>query len=180
MNIKNKITKIFAFILRSYHELRATSKFRIEEIDLNTSTVIVHRIGSHTIFKLPIADVMCDAEIISNIPSEQACWLGYYCGKMCNKTLLEDYSHTFSIRSIQGNYKISSQDRKGNIVYFNSKTQEIFTATPIEICENENVIKQFDPSQACYIGILAGKAVDKHGAQIFFPKSKKPHLTLVK
>jgi len=88
-----------------------------------------------------------------------------------------------------GQYCIAFQDRSGEVGYFDQKTRKEFLQQPLEMVKNTYLISQFDPSQACYIGLLAGISMEKKikleakGESVKTTKrvsSVRPHLRVVK
>lgn len=182
--IKRLAEKSLSSLKHIYEHIRELDNtlFRIEEIDLSSQAVIFYCQGVNTVLKMPIPEAISDDAIISNLRPTQACWLGYYYGKIARdipsltKRNVSDFLLCFS----QGQFKILSQDRKGDITYIDTKTKEIYTENPIELSKNEFVISRFDPSQACYIGIIAGINISRVGESVFSKRKIHPILKVVK
>ncbi len=153
---------------------------RIEEVNINTGRVILYyKGGLSTIVHSDLKNVTQDPDIISSINSVHASWLGYYYGKF--RTTSEtswspNKSPGLFLKSNKGIFNILSQDRAGNILYVNKLNNERYLCDPISLLQNEYEIDNFDPSQACYIGILAWYGLSKR--QSNFPT--KPELRLVR
>lgn len=164
-----------------------SSKFRIEEIDTKSKKVVLSRRGMQTILKIPLLDAVKDKSLVARLKSDQACWLGYYCGKMCRDSELKscamirpDQGAQFELEAKLGKYKIMSQDRKGKIIYFNRLDNTNHAHSPLDLISNRKLINEFDPSQACYIGMLAGLLTPKQvQALTFGNETIKPFLRLV-
>ncbi len=161
------------------------SPIRLEEIDISKKIVIVRSRGARAVLKISIAEAIADPSIVANLLPAQACWLGYYAGLIYDqseiqrqKQLLKNADSGFSLKCSKGQFKIISQDRKGEITYIQPKTQAVTTCFPIDIVQNDSVISNFDTSQACYIGILAGIYAAKYGANINV--RQKPILRVIK
>lgn len=183
--IKNPILSLHNLI----NHLRISGFIRrpaceIKEFDFQKKEVVIYCYGVRIItIKSPIAEVVGDPNIVINLPSLQSCWLGYYYGKLCTQPSNGSSFHTkagsFLLRFTQGRFKIFSFDRENMLTYIDMKTQKSYKESPIVIVQNTHVISQFDSSQACYIGILAGLMVAKQGEQII-KISKQPIFTIIK
>lgn len=103
-------------------------------------------------------DVIYEHHIISGLSSRDACTLGVYYGYNMKKMGSEHRSINYPLLCInnEGRYRLTHEDRDGNIGYIDTKTNENFLNSSIYLANNANIIDQFDPTQACYIGILAG------------------------
>lgn len=156
----------------------------IKEFDLNSNEVIINCYGVRIItIKAPISQIVGDVTIILNLPSDQSCWLGYYFGRFYAQSwnAAHDF-HTrggnFLLKFRKGRFKIFSLDRNNYLTYTDVKTNESFKESPLEIAQNHLLINQFDSSQACYIGILAGLMTIK---QLNSPcKTTKSFLRVIK
>ena len=178
-------TNLFSLARDIFYQVKNFKRtlFRIDEIDTNSKTVIICSYGAHTIVKLKLDDVVHDDTIISNLPSIQASWIGYYYGKLfLSGSSQKKYNKepSFSLHSKQNNYKIVSLDRKGSITYIDIKTRNIFTESPFTICKQESVISKFDSTKACYLGILAGIDAAKNKANFLNPQQQKFALKVIK
>lgn len=167
INIKKIVLKFCSLFKSVSAEIKSLKKlcFRVEEIDLNAKVVVMRCQGTCTIIKLSLAEAISDHVVISSLSSYEACWLGYYYAKSHrvfaserNKLIEASNRKSFLLCFFRGRYKITSQDRNGNVTYIDVKTKKIFTDSPQNICKNEHIISQFDPTQACYIGILAANS----------------------
>lgn len=86
--IKNKIAALKDLIFPS----RLSFAFRrfsceIKDFDLKEKEVIIYCYSVRIItITSSIAEVVGDPNIIVNLPPYQACWLGYYYGRLCAKS----------------------------------------------------------------------------------------------
>ena len=131
--------------------------FRIVHIDENHIELQVKG-KTASLKKTKVVDVIYEHHIISGLSSRDACTLGVYYGYNLKKIGRENCSINYPLLCInnEGRYRLVNEDRDGNIGYMDTKTNEIFLNSPIYIANNAMIIDQFDPTQACYIGILAG------------------------
>ncbi|PIQ42386.1 MAG: hypothetical protein COV52_05175 [Gammaproteobacteria bacterium CG11_big_fil_rev_8_21_14_0_20_46_22] len=67
----------------------------------------------------------------------------------------------FLLSDKSGRYKIVFQNRNGEIGYFDQKSRQEFVEHPLTLVKNDYIISEFDSSQACFIGILAGVSIEK-------------------
>ena len=75
--------------------------------------------------------------------------------------LVKAKNMSFLLKNTRGRYKIVFQNRNGDIGYFDQKTKKEFVEHPLTVAQSELLISRFDPSQACYIGLLAGISLEK-------------------
>lgn len=159
--IKNEVSKFIAALKAIYHLLRDSEKilYRVEEIDSARRRAIIYCHGTRTILRLTIAEIIYDPEIIFNLPAVQSYKIGYYFGSIYKKgsePFKRGKKATFLLSFKRGRFKIISQNRDGSLIYLDTKLNITRAELPINIIKNEHVISNFDPSQACYIGILTG------------------------
>lgn len=154
--------------------------YRISSIDPESQTAILHLIHKSIFIKQTFSEIISDAEIIEGLSCQQACWIGVYYGKalrsaLDGKTKLKNIKKpTYLLRHKYGAYKIVCENRDGTIGCIHIKTRKEINAYPILIAEDDTFIKCFDANQACYIGILAGIAMEKK------EKMSVPYLRIVK
>jgi hypothetical protein len=186
--IINWIQKKFPVITEIIRSFRSAEQalYRIEEINTSLNEVVLHSRGARATLRTTITETIADHNIVNNLSALQACWLGYYYGKQQraetspNKKSKHASKHVaFNLQIGKGHYKIVSQEREGEIKYIDVLTRKEFKDQPLDIAQNELLISQFDPSQACYIGMLAGLAANRHG-NLQVNKQSRPILRIVK
>ena len=141
--------------------------YKIEEINLQKNLVILTCAGTRTVIKLTLEDVIADSVIINGLCPYQACLLGGCYGRLMRAS--PDRGHklkkvkdmNFLLSNKQGRYVIRYQHRNGEIGYFNKKTRQELTEHPLTMANNRYIISEFDPTEACYIGILAGSSLER-------------------
>jgi hypothetical protein len=189
MNFKKIIYHILKTFLRLYREIKAedNAPLRLEEIDINKKQVIIRSHGAHTFIKLSLAEALGDPSLIANLHPKQACMLGYYFGisyakrkASAKESILKQNTQGFLLQFKKGRYKIISLDRKGDVTYINTKNNDIYNENPMLLVAKDEIIKHFDPSQACYLGILAGINQQKQQQNINTAKKPKPFLRVIK
>ena len=160
--LKNKLQKTVDkfFIVKLF-------PYKIEEVNLQKNLVVLHCTGTRTVLKLTIENVIADSAIINGLSAGQACVLGGCYGRMMRsasdrtKKLKSAKEMTFLLSNKSGRYVIRYQHRNGEIGYYNKKTRQEFTEHPLTIVNNHYIISEFDPTEACYIGILAGSSLGR-------------------
>lgn len=153
-----------AFISRYLEYVRKGKQTlcRIEEVNVTRQQVIIHCRMVNEAIKLTFSEAVANIKLISNLPPTQASWLGAYYGKVLAETaqninsLKKKHSVPFLLQNTRGRYTISSEKRSGEIKYYDKINKIEFIEHPITIASNEYIISEFDPTQACYIGLLAG------------------------
>lgn len=150
-NIRNKFT------------YKSDPMCRLEKIDLAKKIIIIHCRGLISPIKLSLDEAIYDSMILSNLTSKQASWIGYYYGKYYKNSINDKKNYNnfsaFSIDEGSNIFKIKMINRQGNIIY--SYGDKLYTIQPIRALNDESTIKNFNPIQACYIGILAGTSTKK-------------------
>jgi hypothetical protein len=182
------IEKKASIITKIKHSLHNPDQalYRIEEINTKLNEVVLHSYGMRVTLRSPIVEIIADHNIINNLSAPHACWLGYYYGKQQRaETNITTTKHQMkhvgvNLRDNKGHYKIISQERNGEIKYINIQSRKEFKKSPLFIAQNETLISQFDPSQACHIGMLAGLAANKHNRSLSIPERHTPMLKIVK
>lgn len=159
--------------------------YRISSIDSEKQTVVLHIIHKSIFIKQTFSEIISDSEIIEGLSCQQACWMGVYYGKAL-RAALDGKSHLKNIRKPSyllkhnyGQYKIVGENRDGTIGCLHIKTREALTIHPVSIAKDDLFINHFDANQACYIGILAGMAMEKQ-QPVENKKPLVPYLRVVK
>lgn len=136
---------------------------RIEEINLEKKVIIIHCRGINSPIKLSLDEAIYDTMILSNLTPKQASWIGYYYGKYYRGSINSKKNQNsfvdFAIDEESARFKIKMLDRQGNIIY--SYDDRLCAIQPIKALNDESIINNFAPMQACYIGILAGTSTKK-------------------
>jgi uncharacterized integral membrane protein (TIGR00697 family) len=170
----NKIVNHHLTISDYFHimlkKLRDFSKpeFRLDKINSETNTASIYCRGARVVINQKIQEIICNADIIHNMRSIQSSYLGYYYGLLMkaeksdiNFLLNKKRKSKFFLRSAEGKNTILSITRDGFINYKSKNSDKIHTKSPLDIYRNESSLIYFEPSQACYIGILAGLSQKK-------------------
>jgi len=189
---------VISLMSTSYKSVLASrgATYRIEEIDACSRKLIIRCRGLRTVIKTSFEEAVYNADLIAGLSPIQACALGGHFGRAFRDQHGDDHktshkkasSMSFLLKNKTGKYCISFQDRSGEVGYFDRNTRKEFLQQPLEIVKDSHLIAQFDPSQACYLGLLAGLSIEKeielnkklgHRAESKKP-TQKPHLRLVK
>lgn len=167
---------------------------RLVEVNTSLQEVVVHVRNRSVFLKCKLGEAVSDLSIIDQLDPAEACWLGGYFGRALRSSLegrdaiKKAKSMSFLLSNKRGRYMIIFQNRNDEIGYIDKKTQREFVEHPLTVANNEHIISGFDPSQACYIGILAGISMEKAismdkktgQSQLELLLNKPPRLRIVK
>jgi len=167
INLKNLLRYKLDILNRHIKVLTGfKSLYTIEKIDTVAQSVIIRLCGTDTIIKLNYHNLISDESILSGLTPEQTCMIGGYFGRHFiahkeNQTHSTLRNFSFLLQKNQGSYYITHLNRDGKIGYINKYTRKEFVEEPITIVNHRHIVSNFDPTQACYIGILAGMNIEK-------------------
>ncbi len=176
---KHALTKAIRELYRSIMDEKKVT-YSVEEINTATHKVTIRCRGTRAIIITTFAEVISDHKLIAGLSPEQSCLIGGYYGRMirnsCKKTdsLNKVKKMSFLLKNGVGKYSIIFQNRDGSLGYIDNKTQKDFLEYPLTIVDNKHIINNFDPSQACYIGLLAGISIEKSNENQLANILKKP------
>ncbi len=162
----SKLMEYIQLLLSSMRSYRRVP-YQIESIDVTKGTMLLRLSGSCTVIKTTIIDTIGNPKILSALTPLQACCIGGYYGRFLRKTLVGKEAiktmkkMAFLLNGDKGQYKIIYQNRDGSLGYIHKKIRKEFVEQPLILVNSKKIISKFDPSQACYIGILAGISMDK-------------------
>jgi hypothetical protein len=97
----------------------------------------------------------------------EASLIGGYYGRVLHasskeKNIMQHSKNpNFVLKKKTGIYQITMRNRQGEIGYFNRLSRKEFIEHPLAIINHKHIISNFDPSQACYIGMLAALSLTK-------------------
>lgn len=156
-NISKRIKKFTILLSEVSYRIKKEQKIFFRIVDMNNGIVKLHVKGKASSMKKDVLDVIYETHIISGLSSPDACSLGVFYGYNL-KSLYSGKNSNYPLLCIsnEGRYRLTSENRDGNIEFIDTKTDEKFCKCPIIIAKDYQIIEQFDPTQACYIGILAG------------------------
>jgi hypothetical protein len=131
----------------------------IVEIDVARELIVLHCRTVASPIKFKFDEIITDVIMISNLRPEQAALVGYYYGMYCHNKKAgfnpaTDYD--FSFADSKKRYQILSQARFGNINYHDKLINEVHIKPVIQILAKRSLIMEFEPLEACYLGILGG------------------------
>ncbi len=132
---------------------------RIEHIDIEKQTIVVHTRGINAPLHLKFDAIIKEEALLNSFSSRHASYIGYYYGIHNGKTLetanARGYFHCFTDNPLK-KYTIRGLDRHRNLIYIDQINNNQMTRSPDQIMALTDLIINFPPLQACYIGILAG------------------------
>jgi len=155
---------------------------RIEKIDISKRIIVIHCRGVNAPIRLSFDELINDNILLSNLSPKHASWVGYYYGKYYIDLIRSKHNRTtefdYSIENSTGKFKVIMLNRKGDLIYTDNHYDKNHVISPINAMANDIIIANFDPIQACYIGILAGTK-QKNNHKIII-NSKNTYLRLIK
>ncbi len=165
-NLFKKIHTLLNYIInRVTDEWRV--KYRIVELNLKKQEVTLNVKRRSLILKYDLAELIKEIWLIEALSTEDAALLGYFYGR-CYRLSQANSNSSKSIgpsplllKKNSGRYKILYHYRNGNIAYIDCTNHQEFLEHPLDIMHNSYVINNFDPTQTCYIGMLAGLSYEK-------------------
>lgn len=158
----NKMRRWWCECLRLIRAIRLSraARYRIDEMDVERQTLSLYCVGTSTFITMRFIDVIDDVGILHDLSPVQAAWIGYYYGRSYREAITSGREPQpcleVPLDARRGKYKIVANDLSRGIVYKDRRTQQVMTMPLLELAKNDYVLSHFDPTQACYIGILAG------------------------
>lgn len=137
-------------------------------------------------FVLTIQQIVFDEDILYFLHPVHACFIGIEFARFAKSGYLNAQNHDMSQYrkdpiNRYGLYEVLYKDRKGNICFSRLNHDKQFVMDPRDIVLSNDLIQEFDASQAFYIGLEAGFKIDtQHGVDESQKEFKKPNLTIVK
>ena len=146
---------------------RDFSFYTIEEINFKSQMATVRCRGTRRAIKQSFESIVGDTEILGGLSSIHACWIGALYGRVLRASfekksaLRKANNMSFLLKNKKGKYSFIFENRTGEIGYLDQKSKKEFIEHPLTIARDNRIISRFDPSQACYIGMLAGISLEK-------------------
>lgn len=184
--IKSLLQKIICMFANTYADMRSYIELplRLEELDVEQNVAVIRSRGMRTVLRLSLMDAIADPLIIDNLPPIQACWLGYHASQfeadlsnIQTSLMTQRKQKNFRLKFNRGCYKILAQNRDGTVEYLDIKSKSVHVMKPSIMVRHNALISNFDSSQACYIGVLAGIEQAQSRSVI---KQKRVSLQIVK
>lgn len=140
-------------------------------------------INTNAIFHASLSEIVFDYDILYRLHPIQACFIGIEYGKSINKVdniknkkIQEQRIVNNYYMTKYGNYQLCHQDREGNLCFIDMITNKEHIMDPRDIALAEELISNFDASQAFFIGLNAGIKINK----LTQPIMRTPSLYVVK
>ena len=143
------------------------NRYEIHHIDLSTHQVTIRCRGKNSVIKRNIQSIINDSAFLNALTPYQACIIGGCLGRLIESCPQlskrnEKFEQTsFLLEDEDGDYAILYQNRAKQIGYVHKRTAKEFVESPITLSTTKHIINKFSPSQACYIGILAGLSLER-------------------
>ena len=179
------------------HYLRQRNiTYRIAEIDTQNHVFSLQVKGRNLLITKDFFETISTENLIQNMSSLDASSIGFYCARLfyssksSSKTSEKNsFNFPFALTHQYGRYELIGQDlRTQEITYVDKVHRTQFKELPTAVIQSDYIINKFDPTQACYIGVLAGRLVEKTAAKdktqsveaVEQLLQKKPHLRVIK
>jgi len=114
-------------------------------------------INTAGIFDASVHEIVADVDILYGLHPLQASYIGLEYAKHFKKDK-NTFNHYVDNR--YGIYQIYAISRENKITFIDINKKKKYTMDPRDIVLTDEVIKQFDATQAFYIGFLAGLALE--------------------
>lgn len=153
-------------------------------VDLKEEKYILQCINKNVMFEATITDIIFDINILYGLHPIQTCYIGMEYAKHIKKTNTcptlknKPKKSQDNFLSRYGLYNLCYQNRKGDICFINKKTSEKFILDLNELVTSEKLIREFDASQAFYIGLFYGLKTSTSSFKNH--DTLKPYLSIVK
>lgn len=132
----------------------------IEKIDLRNFEVLVYSKGARNSIPYKLNEIIYDFALISSLSSEDASYIGYYYGCNYEKMNIDKRrSYNFLINPAKSNkYNVIAVDRRKNVIFCTNTNKHLENRSmkPEELLMSKTLLRGFHPTNACYIGLLAG------------------------
>ncbi|TLY46797.1 MAG: hypothetical protein E6K54_08060 [Gammaproteobacteria bacterium] len=132
---------------------------------------ILQCINTKAIFHLPLSNIVSDGDILYSLHPIQACYVGIEYAKsiktasfISNKVAKKKINNQSVCR--YGKYTLLFQNREKQICFLDKLTDKEFLMDPADIAISQELIQEFDASQAFYIGFLAGVKINRTNRKI--------------
>ena len=152
----------FRFFKKMYYQIQREKAIIFRIIHIDKMGVQLRLKGKNAVFTQTLLDIVYQNTIISGLSPIDACQLGVFYGFNLNKLPAEEEKNyaPFAINN-KGRYRITSQNRRGEITFIDTLTKKIKTLPLTNLVKKTAIIQHFDPTQACYIGLLAGMKIQQ-------------------
>lgn len=162
-----------------FNENNALSRSIIYKIiDQNATDIYIYLIqciNSKAIFQAHITEIIFDTDILYGLHPQQSCFIGIEYTQYIKSNQLDTtlYLKKINIESLStvhsyGTLKVKYQDRKGNICFINSCTNEEEMMSPKDIAFSDRLIGKFNSAQAFFIGMCAGQKFNTSPENIIY------------
>ena len=140
--------------------------YRVLKIDPVNYQVLLQIKGKRAVFSTNFVDIMESKSMLQSISALDACCIGFHYGRSSRSfskkraSFISNFS--FSMDHSFGQYRLISENGfTGEIKYIDKIYKKEFVELPTAVVQSSYIINKFDPTQACYIGFLAGIMIEK-------------------
>jgi hypothetical protein len=142
-------------------------RYKVVAIDMELRKVSFRPKKKAAVITYSFSEAVADLDLIGGLTPEEASWIGGYFAKSlrgmsgkarskCSRKSMDDLMSGAGSR-----YQIITRHRDGRVSYIDKLSKEKYQEHPVTIVTTKSILRDFSPSQACYIGILAGLGLDK-------------------
>lgn len=171
----NNLKTVFSEVL---FKVKKDQKIFFRIVNIYENTIELQVKGKTASIKKQVFDIIYESHIISSLSSLDACTLGVFYGFNLKKMgAIKNVNYPLLCINNEGKYRLHYEAQDGKICFINIKTKEETLQCPIDIAKDYRLIDEFDPTQACYIGILAGlrtRKMEKISKTIDYNKNVVP------
>lgn len=163
--------------------------YKIVDFNPTEETYTLQCFNSRPTFTASITEIIYDIDILHGLHPIQACYIGIEYAKhlkTSNSTTTPQHEQKQKFNKYSacryGKYVLCYQNRKGEVCFIDQNTNAEFIMDPRDIALSEELIQEFDATQAYYIGLLAGLKMNNPTPKFHeaITRSKHPHLRIVK
>lgn len=168
--LMRRLQGFFAVIRATFRQIKLEYKivYTIADIDIDKQEILLRIKGKNVYFKQTFSQAILESKLVGGLSAQHACWLGIYYGRVLRGAQQGRGQLHGKVNRCQAlllviqhsQYAIQSEHRNGLVTYKNIRHNEYFTEHPLTIVQNEVLLNRFHPNQACYLGILAGIALE--------------------
>lgn len=180
-----KFSDTLLWLTEKYHKRTSRKNYifyRIVDYIADTDEFLLQCINTKATFSMSLCDLILDSEVLFGLEPGQACFIGLKYSQLQHSASIDasKLSHeTIPLQSRYGLFIIENKLPNGALQILHKKTYERIVMDPRDIALSEEMINEFDASQAFYIGVLSDGNIEK-------PRSnptrqfKNTHLRIIK
>lgn len=180
MNLFAEILSTF-IAPNTYSKMNNCIYYKLVDSKKENEYFLLQCINKKATFHAKLSEIVFDTDILHGLHPIQSCYIGLEYSKhaMKESNYHQGKSNNYSVYRY-GKFRLSSQNREGNICFINESTNEAFLMDPRDVCLSKDLIQEFDAAQAFYIGLLAGLKINNPITRDNINNKSKPYLRVIK